>query len=252
MKKMIFAITMLLSLGVIAQDTDFTIEFREPHSDGVYIVDGDIPVYDLDEIERFLPPKNYVNKLIINVLAGGLVDRWSDEQRFDLTYCISNDFGDKKQQVIESMEEAAADWMSSGNLKFIYVASEDANCDAYNNNVLFDIGRVSYGRYLARAFFPSSKRSQRNLMIDDTSFTLEENTLTGILRHEIGHILGFRHEHISDDNGSGKCKEDRSFKPLTNYDNMSVMHYPQCGGLNDIMDLTLTETDREGVSLVYN
>jgi hypothetical protein len=226
------------------------VEFKEPFPGGMYIVDGDIPVESLDEIEKYLPPKNYVNKLIINVLAGSLIDRWSDDQRFNLTYCISNDFGKRKDLVVEAMEEATMDWMSAGNLRFVYDSTQDANCNESNENVVFDIRPVEVGYYLARAFFPSSKREKRNLLIDGSSFTLSETALTGILRHEIGHILGFRHEHISDDND--KCKEDRNFKPLTDYDKRSVMHYPQCGGLNDIMDLTLTETDREGVALVYN
>ncbi|EQC50696.1 M57 family metalloprotease [Bacteriovorax sp. DB6_IX] len=248
MKKTVFVLSLFMSLLVNAQVT----VFKEPFKGGVHIVDGDIPVSDLNEIEKYLAPKNYVNKLIINVLAGNLVDSWSEAQRFNLSYCISNEFGDKKEQVIASMEEASQDWMTTGNLKFVYDPSQDEECHAGNESILFDIRPANHGGYLARAFFPSSPRSQRNLIIDQSSFTIDESALVGILRHEIGHILGFRHEHISDDNETGKCKEDRNFKPLTNYDNKSVMHYPQCGGKNDILNLVLTDTDREGVSLVYN
>ena len=85
------------------------------------------------------------------------------------------------------------------------------------------------------------KRRNREVLIDCTSFgNINPYTLRGILRHELGHVLGFRHEHTRPE--AGTCFEDNSWRPLTPYDSSSVMHYPQCNGSNP-GDLTLTDLD---------
>ena len=69
-----------------------------------------------------------------------------------------------------------------------------------------------------------------------------------MLRHELGHTIGFRHEHTRPE--SGTCFEDNNWRPLTGYDSKSVMHYPQCNGTQD-GDLSLTATERAGANSVY-
>jgi serine protease len=104
---------------------------------------------------------------------------------------------------------------------------------------------------LARAFFPNEPRSGRNVLIDQSSFQLSPTgslQLVGILRHELGHTLGFRHEHTRPE--SGTCFEDANWRPLTDYDAFSVMHYPQCNGLGD-WSLTLTSADQTGAACLY-
>jgi hypothetical protein len=74
-------------------------------------------------------------------------------------------------------------------------------------------------------------------------------TLTGVLRHELGHVLGFRHEHTRS-TASG-CYEDGNWRALTStYDRYSVMHYPQCNGLQT-GDLVLTSLDKSGARSLY-
>ena len=135
---------------------------------------------------------------------------------------------------------------------FIHVPAQDAGCDASNANVLFDVRPVDVdGEYLARAFFPGDQRGDRNVLIDNTSFDLpagEPLQLTGILRHELGHSLGLRHEHTRPE--AGTCFEDNQFQPLTAYDRFSVMHYPQCNGGGD-WSLMLTALDKAGSACLY-
>jgi hypothetical protein len=73
-------------------------------------------------------------------------------------------------------------------------------------------------------------------------------TLTGVLRHELGHTIGFRHEHTRPE--AGTCFEDNDWRALTQYDSASVMHYPQCNGTQD-GDLVLTSADKSGARALY-
>jgi hypothetical protein len=115
--------------------------------------------------------------------------------------------------------------------------------------VTFNVRQVCTGQYLASAFFPNYDRRQRELKIDCTSFgSITPWTLTGVLRHELGHALGFRHEHTRPE--SGACFEDNSWRALTAYDSASVMHYPHCNG-SQSGDLVLTNLDRSGAASLY-
>jgi hypothetical protein len=154
--------------------------------------------------------------------------------------------------VRSELERAAAAWEAAADIDFVHRPAEDGRCDPANPNVLFDVRPVEVGgQYLARAFFPNEPRRGRNLLIDRSALELPAGgalQLVGVLRHELGHVLGFRHEHARPD--SGKCFEDAGWRPLTSYDPLSVMHYPQCNGLGD-WRLTLTGLDRTGVACIY-
>ena len=84
--------------------------------------------------------------------------------------------------------------------------------------------------------------------IDTSAFSSTLPSLTGVLRHELGHTLGFRHEQTRPE--AGACFEDNSWRALTPYDSASVMHYPQCNGTGD-WSLSLTARDIAGARLVY-
>ncbi len=228
--------------------------YREPFAGGVYIVNGDTPIKN----EKML--RDFYNRHIRPQTANArpdtaTVDRtegvdniWPATKRKQLRYCVSNNFGTRKAQVVKAIADAARDWETAADVDFIYTSAQDTNCIAANQNVIFDVRPVTSGKYLARAFFPDDERQYSNLMIDDTSFVSDPTlTLKGIVLHELGHVLGFRHEHTRPE--AGTCFEDTSYRTLTAYDPYSVMHYPQCNGKG--LNLDLTKLDRDGAVSLY-
>src|SRR5689334_7733197 len=149
--------------------------------------------------------------------------------RYNLTYCIErNTFSASQLAALEPALDAATDsWNGLVNVAFRHEAAQDATCGSGNTSVFFNVRNVSAGAFFGMAFFPHDPRAVRELQIDDSAFTTSSGgrDLQGILRHETGHILGFRHEQIWIDCTGEDVGDARHVTP---YDVDSVMHYPQC------------------------
>jgi hypothetical protein len=227
--------------------------YKEPFEGGKYIVDGDTTIASSKLLREYfdtkIKPQNVARLAIMSI--SGLDAKWNQQLKTQLKYCVSNSFGSKKADVVQQMANATDAWEKVAAVDFTYDSSQDATCNPTNTAVVFDVRPVNQGDYLARAFFPNEPRASRNVLIDQSSFDLPAGDtlkLVGILRHELGHTLGFRHEHTRPE--SGTCFEDDNWRPLTNYDAFSVMHYPQCNGKGD-WSLVLTDKDKSGSACVY-
>ena len=230
--------------------------YREPFEGGKYIVDGDTVIPNDKQLVEFFeknvkPVKVAAATELAVATANGLDLKWNQQQKTQLTYCVSTTFGTRHDAVVQEMANATGAWEKVAAVDFSHVPAQDATCSPSNQNVLFDVRPVNVGQYLARAFFPNEPRAARNVLIDESSFGLDPTEtlkLVGILRHELGHSLGFRHEQTRPE--AGTCFEDNDWRPLTAYDAFSVMHYPQCNGRGD-WSLTLTDKDKSGSACVY-
>jgi hypothetical protein len=221
--------------------------------DGVYIVNGDEPVGNVAKLRAYYEAmmdaadqNGGSNQLVVNTV-GGADDVWSASQVGNLTYCVSDDFGSLKSTIVSAMAGGAALWENASSaIDFVYDSSQDANCTTSNDAVLFPVEPIETSEYIARAFFPSSPDSEMNVLVDD-SVTSSGWSPSNILGHELGHSLGFRHEHTRPE--AGTCFEDNNWRPLTPYDSASIMHYPQCNGTSD--DLGFSALDGQGVAALY-
>jgi Metallo-peptidase family M12 len=219
--------------------------FRD--SDGQFIVNGDEPVSKRQLKDYYKAMQWGVSPLIVNS-RGGFADAWTSAQANSLTYCVSTRFGRNYSAVVTAMAQGAALWESAANVDFVYVPSSDSNCRTSNNAVLFSVEPTNTSQYIARAFFPSTPDSGRNILVNATSLQNSGSWTPGnIIGHELGHTLGFRHEHTRPE--SGTCFEDNNWIPLTPYDSVSIMHYPQCNGGS--ANLTFSPNDAAGAAYLY-
>jgi hypothetical protein len=187
-------------------------------------------------------------------------DVWSPADRQNLSYCVSNDFGARKDAVVNALASATGAWQtaSGGALRFVYRPDQDASCTNTNTAVTFNtVPSQEVNGVVASAFFPSFPREQRQVIVFvNTAFdpTLIF-PLDGVLRHELGHAIGLRHETARAEAIVAfgfQCFEDVFFRPLTEFDINSVMTTPACMG-DQIVNRTLSISplDEAGVRNLY-
>ncbi|MBZ4413494.1 hypothetical protein VZQ01_43375 [Myxococcus faecalis] len=215
--------------------------YREPDSE-VYVVEGDLAFDGASALRAYLEPSEGPG-LVVGCPEGVIV-KWTPSEARDLRYCVSTAFGARHAVVVNALNQAAAAWEAAANVDFIHASSFDGACTASQAGVIFDVRPVNGAAYYARAFFPNAARSARNVLIDTTAFgSIAPYTLAGLLRHELGHVLGFLHEP------SATCPGQANTCPLTDPDPASVMHYPGCGRIAG--DLVLSRLDAQAAGFLY-
>ncbi len=238
--------------------------------DGVshFVVEGDLLLTER-QVERYARRRARVEQgqggidqregLKAMVDDDGRLIRW--HPGFVLTYSVLRPtFGSEEQyrKVIDAMQQATDAWESVCGVDFEHVSAHDEALVGHDTLVadvpspLFVVRAFNtFGRLIAAAFFPNDPPQKRQLIIDPSFFsvTLRFDPV-GVLRHELGHVLGFRHEHI--DSGAPPTCPDEAMDgviDLTQYDPKSVMHY-FCGNVGST-ELELTAFDITGAVEVY-
>jgi len=224
-------------------------------SDGeYYVVEGDLLMTD-DEVRAYVfslagspRPAQIGPELVMNYFSGK-PDMWGEQER-SLTYSIDKlSFPSETAftAVRTNLAAAAKDWVEACTDCRLSIAEVTAAAEPGRKRRHFVVRHVETGSYLAAAFFPSYTDKRFVLKVDNSYFTTDFDRV-GVLRHEIGHILGYRHEHIQ--NIPGCRREAGVWKPLSPYDPHSVMHY-FCGG-GGTMKLALSPIDIDSHTKAYS
>jgi hypothetical protein len=266
---------------------------RDGTYDAAYIVDGDILVSDHQRLAAlYFRSQTQASvsatdsgahvatqpfELNINLTREKRWDRWSESEQRRLSYCVSQRFekygptvhGD----VLQAMRAATAEWGAAADVAFIHVASRDADCHPpadTERGVFFSVEPNEELNAVALAFFPSDPRAFRKLNVNWREWLAAQRAagshgfdrqLSGLLLHELGHVLGFRHEHLfhpgwdneHDRDGHGIAKRGEHWVPLggDREDAYSVMHYRDKALHPNMADYSLTACDRYCARLVY-
>ncbi|MEO1331915.1 MAG: DUF4214 domain-containing protein [Myxococcota bacterium] len=237
--------------------------------DDSYLIEGDIAIFGRDALEEYFYSAANPEALTINI-RNGVRDQYSTQDKLRITYCIRRPFIsvqdngvgiDRTEEIGEFFLEATTDWEAAANIDFVQVfdspcqPTSNPNARGYINfsvipfNFSTDNPDPGDDATIARAFFPGSPTSGRRILVDPVLFNTTGFSRVGIIRHELGHTLGFRHENAVRPEAPRFCEEG-PVETLTAYDGRSVMTTPACDGFSNTA-LTLTALDREGARRVY-
>jgi len=226
-----------------------------PQLNGYYIYQGDMLRTD-EEIAHDLALQNQSNEagvpnseLKIHTV-GGVPQFYEDLSSRVLSYAIDKASFDSApdgayEKVRSEIATAFTDWEGVCPECQIHFVNTGVT-QPQEGDQWFIVKYESEANFVAAAFFPNYHESRRYLTISSQYFTSSFDPV-GVIRHETGHILGYRHEHI--DGISGCRKEGNDWLPISVYDPNSVMHY-FCGGGGSLA-LQISEIDIQSHRLVY-
>jgi len=191
---------------------------------------------------------------LLGIERDGKMLRWRRGKQ--LTYCVWRpSFGSDEEHaaVVEGMAAATSDWTGICGVEFQHVSSKDDDANLAFGDVVFPVLRQnSGGNTIAMAFFPDDPVKERLVWVFDGYFNTAPGSFDpiGVMRHELGHVLGFRHEHIRPEAPDLFNPESTEHTvEITQYDPTSVMHYV-AQGVGD-PQLRFTGLDKEGARSVY-
>ncbi|WP_017904435.1 hypothetical protein [Pseudomonas asplenii] len=218
-----------------------------------FIVEGDL-LLDEEGVQSYLmalrrgqvPARD--GELLVLTEQGKKVI-WPKGQR-QLTYAVDRESFPSRAQyqvVVDNMRAAAQDWMFCKECAISFVHKSTLDSEPKAGEVTFIVRySASIEGSFAVSFFPKAPPALRYVHVTPTYFTTDYDRV-GILRHELGHVLGYQHEQAV--GVPGCAREGNNWQEVSPYNPRSVMHY-LCGG-GGTKRLVLQNTDKAGHRATY-
>lgn len=228
-----------------------------PSGSGHFMVEGDLYL-DRSSVVAYLKSRTEAKSLPTGELIVDTKDGQPDYLKSlasrQLTYSVvASSFPSVQlaERTDKELQQAAKDWIDACpdcRISLTEVPIEKAG--KFYEKVTFVLTYLDVsGGPIARSFFPSSSPDDRQIVIFPDFFSSDlQFDRTGVLRHEFGHIIGYRHEQLNALSGCN-TSEPANWKPLTPYNPHSVMHY-MCGKGGSFA-LELTGSDIKGHRCLY-
>jgi hypothetical protein len=203
-------------------------------------------------------------------------ERWGESRKLELSYCITGMPGEDAEieaayhKTIRALSSTMAEWERVSGVNFVHVAEDDtpgtdtyvmmqgndyiarADCvagtKAYFGVVSLDtqqregVTNAVPQAWNDPALEPVAGNLARTILLNKGLIEgFGDDTLLSLLRHELGHMMGFEHEEV---NVPDQACHDSEARPLTPVDTRSIMTTPSCRDvLSDDAD-HLTPRDR--------
>jgi len=240
--------------------------FAVAPAEGGHLIEGDILTTDLGLVARAYAeavaafgdgaPSRPSFRSTLACLDDRRDNVWNVREKLALTWCWGEFTSPALFDAVEpAVLEAMQRWESATDVNFIHRADLDgAACDPLTGDVLFDIRQGAPPGFLAAAFFPDEPAQGRSFRLNASAATTDQG-IVHVCLHELGHVLGYWHEHArppADD--SAVCLltggAPSQWRGVTSPDEASVMGYPFCPGIDEA-EQVLSPRDRDGARYTY-
>jgi hypothetical protein len=224
-----------------------------------YVYQGDLPL-TRGQVRRLMNAQSgerttsqiLAHKPELTVLSLNGVDQILPRPRRAVTYTVDRaSFDDPSvyAAAVMALAQGGAAWVAACPVKcalsFSHSTAEDAS--PIEGRTTFIVRYVrDASPFIAVGFFPNDPVGARYLYVFPR-FKTTSYDRSGVMRHEIGHVLGYRHEQVRGIKGC--AQEDDDWRPVGKYDPGSAMHY-YCGG-GGTMLLALSSEDIKQHAALY-
>jgi hypothetical protein len=182
--------------------------------------------------------------------AFGTMIKWDEASKNALRYYVDGTTFPGAETIAATqtaIRSAADEWEMACAVTFVEVFEKDD--PQLKFTVVYDDAYLKLKSVIALAFLPNFILAKRLLRVGEMFFSGANGYgQVGTMRHELGHVLGFAHEHERPEALASVDTKKRIV--ITDFDPLSVMAYPHLLGL-PCAELQLSARDKLGAGFVY-